>query len=247
MKKSWSLLAVVFLLAPAMRATSYYVGLEDTIHGDYDYNDLVFSISANNLTLISDGTWYTKPVLGTSGTPFWNRASGDGTNATIGYCMYGGGNCGTGLDPSALYLASSDGKSVGSVYFSVSGKVTGEVQLKLSSDQDTLGYYLLSDPSHIHWFNPQAVDAGDVFSFKPRGDFGLVASNNGKKGNELFFSQDQYDSAFDGSSHFAFFNADVPEPGFDSNVPEPARLGLLGVGLLGLSFILRRRFFAAKN
>src|ERR1700722_17928395 len=100
----------VIALIPA-HADTYYGGFEDTVGGDYDYNDLVFSLSGAGLTLNSSGTWYgeSTATLGTSGTPFWNHASGDGPNDNIGYCMYGGGNCngGTALDAGGYFLARS--------------------------------------------------------------------------------------------------------------------------------------------
>ena len=237
--KKWTLAAAALLLTVPTWASTYFGGFEDTVgtryaSSDYDYNDLVFSISGQNLTLISNGTWYTKPTLGTNGTPFWNNSSYDGSKMNVGYCIYGGGNCGAGLDPSALYLASSHKQSVDNVYFSANGSLTGEIDIKYANDQNRLGWYSLSHPNSIHWLSNSV---GDVFSFTPNGDFGLVASNNnGSIFGQTFYSQDYY-GAQDDQSHFAFFAAEAPEPG---------QIGLLAIGLLGLSLFLKKRIGTAK-
>jgi hypothetical protein len=247
--RKW-ILAALLLSAPAW-ANTYWGGFEDTVTthhpqvtSDYDYNDLIFSISGQNLMLISAGNWYTKPALGNNGTPFWNNNSYDGngpnSKMNVGYCIYGGGNCGTGagLDPSALYLASSNRKSVGNVYFSVNGPVSGDVDVKFSNDHDRLGWYSVSDPHSIHWFS-NADSVGDTFLFTPGGDFGLVASNdNGSSYGENFYSQDYYGTE-DDRSHFAFF-ADPPETS-RADAPEPGQVGLLCIGLIGLGLVLKRR------
>ncbi len=240
--RKWTLATAVLLLTAPTWANTYFGGFEDTIgtegtSSDYDYNDLVFSITGQNLALISNGNWYSKPVLGTSGTPFWNTHSFDGPNRNVGYCIYGGGNCGTGagLDPSASYLASNSRQSVGDVYFSVDGQVNGDVEVKLANDHNVLGWYNLSDPNHINWFS-DADDPGDTFHFTPRGDFGLVADNNGGLG-QTFYSQDSYGTQ-DTASHFAFFGTAAPEPG---------QTGLFMVGLASLGLLLRRRMTAAKR
>lgn len=227
--KKWTLIAAALLLTTPTWASTYFGGFEDTTgrSSDYDYNDLVFSISGQNLSLISNGTWYTKPTLGTNGTPFWNRSSFDGSKMNVGYCIYGGGNCGAGLDPSALYLASANKQSVGNVSFSVDGSVAGEIDIKYAADHNTLGWYSLAHPSSIHWLTG---GVGNNFSFTPTGDFGLVATNG--------LGQDFYsDCGADGStSQFAFF----------AEAPEPGQIGLLAVGLLGLSLFLKKRA-AAKS
>jgi hypothetical protein len=243
----WNLaLGVLLLTAPAW-ATTYFGGFEDTVSSasDNDYNDLVFSITSQNLTLVSSGNWYSKPVLGANNTPFWNNNSNDGSNMNVGYCIYGGGNCGTdpGLEPSALYLASSNQKSVGDVYFSVNGPVNGEVDVKFSNDQDRLGWYRIGQPGFIHWF-PNGDSVGDLFSFTPGGAFGLVASNNnGSIFGQNFYSQDWFGTQ-DDRSHFAFFD-DPPETS-TSAAPEPGQAGLLGIGLIGLGLLFKRRASKAK-
>src|SRR3954452_14812938 len=101
-----SLIGAALLMSIPTFASTYYGGFEDTKGGDYDYNDIVFTLSGNRLTLnTSDGHWYNKPTLGTSGTPFWNNASWDNGDKNIGFCVYGGADCGAGLSSTAQYLA----------------------------------------------------------------------------------------------------------------------------------------------
>lgn len=222
-------LAVAFCLTTPLWAstTTIYGGFEDTTGSgsDYDYNDLVFSISGNGLTLNSTGQWFNPSglVLGTSGSPFWNNASSDGPNYNIGYCMYGGGSCngGVALDSNGDYLATSTGGSVNDVYFSlpsVGSGVDTTITLSISADTDTLGWALVSNPTVVH-----ALGGVGSYSFTPGGNFELVGIVNG--------STDYYSDSGSGVSQFAFF----------ASTPEPSSFMLLGSSLLGAAGMLRRR------
>lgn len=233
--------ATLLMAAPAWADNVYYVGFEDAVGGDYDYNDVVFSLSGDGVTLqTATGVWSPEPALGTSGTPFWNHASGDGNAYNVGYCVYGGGNCngGTGLAPSDQYLASSGGGPVNDVYFTVDNttSVSSPVDLHIAGDTDLVGWYLLSSPTVIHWIN-SASDQTGTFAFDPTGAFGLVGNNNGGTGGDRFYSQTSIAGTQDAfGSHFAFFGSDPP-----SSVPEPGSMILFGTVLLGFSVVLRRR------
>src|SRR5215831_16720930 len=141
MKKTrWALLltAAIFLTGSAradvMLSTcasgtcTIWGGFEDTVTppngSDYDYNDLVFSLSGAGLTLntvVGDGALFAKPAVLNSGsgtatpnaaTPFWNNPSLDGAGGfNVGWCIYGGGSCngGVGLAPADLYAANGAG------------------------------------------------------------------------------------------------------------------------------------------
>ncbi len=74
--------AAMLVAAPAWSAT-IYGGFEDTVGGDYDYNDLVFSLSGSGLSINLNGaSLFAEPTLngatgtlGLNGTPFWNNDS----------------------------------------------------------------------------------------------------------------------------------------------------------------------------
>ncbi len=229
--KKWTLFAAALLLTNTTWASTYYAGFEDTAgaHSDYDYNDLVFSISSDNLSLISNGNWYNKPVLGANGAPFWNNHSYDGAQLNVGYCVYGGGNCGGGLNGSAAYLAASNHGSAGDVYFHFTGGGQVEINLKFkfADDNNQLGWYSLSDKDDVHWLSRNGNSMG-IFDVSPTGDFGLIGTNG--LGQD-FYSQD-WNGTQDDASHFAFFGTDAPEPG---------QAGLLAIGLIGFSLLLRNK------
>ncbi len=246
-------IAVCFLgLASVSQAGTVFVGYKDTAGPavDYDYNDLVFSLTSNTLQLSAFGFWEFKPSLnpdpynaanaGLQGTPFWNNTSSDGAKEGIGWCIYGGGNCnaGVGLDPTAEYLTSDPNSpfgSVNNVTFSSSGDVGASITLKISDDNSLVGWYNLSDPSTVYWLN--SVDKPLVTTtFDPAGQFGLVVSNV-TSGN-TFYSQTSAGGTQDQVSHFAFFADQSGLPQVNAVItptPEPASglLGLIPVALLG--------------
>lgn len=239
--RKWALTGVALVMASPMFAGTYFGGLEDWNGLDYDYNDVVFSLSGSGLSLHSGtGKWLVEPALGTSGMPFWNRSSIDGPMDNVGYCVYGGGTCngGTALDAGAKYLAANATSSTGTandVTFSANGQVTLDVALQLTGAKDSLGWYSISDPKAINWLN--ADSSNGLFSFNPGGDFGLVGQSRGviPGTGYTYFSQSWYGSK-DDVSHFAFFG------GTDAAVaPEPGVTGLMGLGLLGMSLLIRKR------
>jgi|tagenome__1003787_1003787.scaffolds.fasta_scaffold20985605_4 hypothetical protein len=231
--KSLALIGATLLLSAPGFAATYFGGFEDTVkHGDYDYNDIVFSLSGTGLTLhTTDGAWYAQPSLATSGTPFWNNASGDGSKYNVGYCIYGGGNCnrGVALDPGASYLAKTGNRSASAndVSFTTSGPVSADVELEISADTDVLGWYSLSNPGDIHWLN--GFGQTGLFHFTPQGSFGIAANNGIFALGDTFYSSQVVKAA---TSQFAFFGSPVPEPG---------AMSLVGGGLLAAGLFFRKR------
>ena len=229
----WVLAGALCLLGTPIFGSTYFGGLEDMNGLDYDYNDLIFSLSGSSLNLnTATGKWFDEPTLGTSAMPFWNRSSLDGVNYNIGYCMYGGGSCNgaTALDPGAKYLADSTSVtgSTNDVTFTARGQVLLNVDMEVTAGKNKIGWYSVATPSVVNWLNPNATNG--TFSFDPGGQFGLVGGNNmGSK----YFSQASLGTQ-DVVSHFAFF--DPP-----ASVPEPGTTGLLGLSLIGCAWFLRRQ------
>lgn len=229
--KNLTLIGAALLMSAPVFGSTYFGGVEDRKGFDYDYNDLVFSISGDGLTLNSTGKFYDKPVINNNGYPFWDNLSYDAPAASnnIGFCIYGGGACngGKALDADAKYLASatSPAMSANDVTFSVNGKVNASVSLSVAADNVQLGYYLASDPSNSHLLGK----VGNTYTFTPGGDFGLY-SWDATTGN-VWFSQTNLGALCDDQSHFAFFTA-APEPGMTS---------LVGAGLLAVGAFLRRK------
>lgn len=233
--KNLTLIGAALLLSAPVFGSTYYGGFEDSINGDYDYNDIVFSLSGNGLKLNSSATFFAQPVVNNNGRPFWDNMSFDGTTKNVGYCIYGGGTCNSGvaLDPGAQFLATSANDREGSandVTFSVGGSVSADIFLKIASYSNTLGYYLLSDSSHA-FHALTATSTANVYTFSPSGNFGLIGMVNG---SSKFYSQTQY-GVCDDVSHFAFFNSPA------AAAPEPGMLGLMGAGLVTVGAFFRRR------
>lgn len=229
--------ATLLLVTPSF-ATTYWGGFEDTAgsSADYDYNDMVFSISGDGLTLnTATGVWFDKSSAGVlntgsgahglAGTPFWNNTSLDSAGGdSVGSCIYGGGVCGAALAAGDQYLATATGNSVNDVYFSVSGDVTEQVTLSISADTNTLGWQLKSGGP----INPFTSGVHGPVSFTLGGDFILVGLVNS---GPTFTSNS---AASDGVSHFAFF-------GPSAAAPEPASITLLGFALLGGGLAFRKK------
>lgn len=247
-----ALIGVSLLFSAPAWCTTIYGGFEDSVGGDYDYNDLVFSLTGSSLTLIAPGaSFFSAPAvlnggtgpIGQYGTPFWNNNSQDGATYNIGFCIYGGGTCnsGAGLDPGADYVASDPGSTTGSandVTFSVDGNIDATVYLDITADHDILGWYNVAAPTVINWLDQTGPVTG-IYSFTPDGNFGLVGDNSDGSGT-TYYSQTTLGNGNDptGVSHFVFFE--------DVAAPEPSTLLLVGAALIGVGMVRRPAFLRPR-
>ncbi len=206
--------------ATAFTSSAYYVGVEDHIGGDYDYNDIVFTLSGAGLTLKSSGTLSNPFTPNNNGFPFFDNLSSDGAGKNFGNCLYTAAtNACTGgapLNPSAQYL-SSGGGFAGFDFSGATGSVTFTLDAAIHSDNDTL-YWCTSAVS--------CNALGGSTTFTPgTGDFYFKLIDT--TGNDHTFTSTD--------SNFAVALNPI------QSTPEPFSLGLTGAGLIGMYFIRRRR------
>jgi PEP-CTERM motif-containing protein len=233
-----SLFASLMFSGAALHAAVIYGGIEDTQHTSTelngDFNDLIFSLSGN-LSILGAGSLFDKPVLSETTPPYWNNASLDGKNMNVGFCIYGGGGCNGGVplssDPGTKYYALAGGAAPDSILFSDSGSSVVTLMLSISADTNSLYWYNPASPWNLH-----SLTGG---TFTPSATFGLATSNGL---GQWRYSQDSLDKNGERSEtaqqHFAMFSS--------TGVPEPGSLGLIGLGLIGLAVVNRRRQIAAR-
>lgn len=211
----------------------YYVGVEDAIGGDYDYNDLIFSLTgSSSVTLYGDsGSALFAPVSAvnplTSTPPaFWNNESGDGAGLNYGQCLYNNPTaCNGPFAPTASYLAESGTQASSQFYFGTGGTVTLDLLANITANKN--------DINGLEWClegtttcNAITFVSG-VATFTPTGNFDLALNN----GSVTFDSNLSSFVADGGIDHFAVA----------VGTPEPGTLAIVGTVLVGLG-VLRRRY-----
>jgi len=203
----------------AFTSSAYYVGVEDHSGGDYDYNDLVFTLSGAGLTLNSSGTLSNPFTPNNNGFPFFDNASTDGAGKNFGNCLYtavSNACTGSALNTSAQYL-SSGGGFAGFDFSGATGSVSLTLNAAIHTDHDTL-YWCTSAVSCNALSGSTSFNPGTgTFYFK------LIDTT----GNDHTFTST--------NSNFAVALNPI------QSTPEPLSLGLTGAGLIGMYFIRRRR------
>jgi hypothetical protein len=233
---------------------TYYIGLEDQYpNSDYDYNDLIFTLTGNNQVTLNASTpsgtpTFSAPIVpNNTPPPFWDNFSLDSTlppfnpNDNFGECLYVTGNgCTAGgnpLAPSAYYLNDGSG---GQVNFSFSAPVGTLITLNLlaavnDTPTDVMDLYICyPDPAvtNCNLISP----SGGTYLVGGDGTFDLAFYN--PKTTDLFDSNLNTNAAFSsvggltdsGIDHFAL-----------AMTPEPGTLAVVGTVLVGLGLIRRQR------
>ena len=209
----------------------YYVGMEDAIGGDYDYNDLIFSLTGSStVTLEGDSTSALFPpvstVTPTSAPPaFWNNNSGDGAGVNFGQCLYNNPTaCNGPFAPTASYLAESGTQTSSQFYFAGGGTITLNLLANITANAN--------DITGLEWCLEGTTTCSSITftagiaTFTPTGNFDLALNN----GSATFDSNLSNFVADGGIDHFAVA----------VGTPEPGTLAVVGTVLVGLG-ILRRR------
>ena len=239
------LVTVLLAAAPVGMAAEIIGGLEDMpgssgLEASGDFNDMIFELNGN-VTMDAPGGVLNNlmpGVVNESGTVFWDNLSGDGPDMNVGFCLLGESTCPlTGAPLGGVeYLATPSGGSVNNVTFDATGTVTLDLLAGITKNTaDTLGWYLLSDPTMLHLLIPAPDSAGETVSFAPGGAFALY-STDGTGQIYSSISASNVNESPD-QQHFALFT-DPP-----STVPEPSTgvLMWLGIALLGFGSLRRRR------
>ncbi len=201
--------------------------------------------------------------------PFWDNSSTDGTNDNIGYCMYStaSGACGatgahTPINSTALFLSTSGGLSISFEFtFSAGGAHTIDIGLigGISSN--------ISNNESQLWVCPTGVTLSTAATGTTAPGTGCVSANvTGTSAGSpkavsvtgTSFDLVEYTPATTGRGATAGvpYSSNTADPGTSNttidhfalfasapvtSTPEPATLGVVGLALLGLGGLHRRR------
>ncbi len=228
-------LALSTITALAGTATVYYGGIEDRLgstgyESNGDYNDMIYNMTGSGLQLTGSGSFLANPAVDENGTMFWDNKSSDGPLMNVGYCLYGGGNCGIVGGPVSNLSAwvGAGGTQVLNNVFLSTGTVTATLLAKITAYSTT---------DQLGWYNPLTGASGMVFggtvtpgqtvSFDPGSEFVLWTNHGGT--SPMLYSNAAL-GADSSQSHFAFFGVET------SPVPEPGTMAMMVPGLLLLGW-----------
>jgi hypothetical protein len=255
-KKLAILISLIAITVPLGASTAsfvgntFYIGVEDQFpNSDYDYNDLIFTLTGNNsITLnASAGTTpqFHAPIVPNNSTPpFWDNTSIDTTldpthnpNYNFGECLYVNGNgCtpgGSAIAPQANYLADAAG---GFVNFSFSAPVGTVITFNLlahvngSSGLDDHSIFVCSPDPAVTTCGSAINLSGGTYTVTSPGTFNL----------EFADGKHVYDSNTAATGLGTFTDPTVDHFAL-AMTPEPGTLAVVGTVLVGLGVLRRRR------
>jgi hypothetical protein len=226
---------------------------------------------ADSISGSSGDGWqaWTSSDLNENGTPYWDNTSFDGPKMNVGYCLTGTGNCGMSGAPGILpYWGSSTGAADPSIFFTSPGTSSATLQIEIAgySGENTFGFFEIGPKSSVasmtEIFDGPA-SAGATTLFAPTGDYGfyLWSPDNG---GTTFYTLSDDNTGDIGNQHFAIFSdgtggywlgmedlsfSDPSDKDYNDMIvhiapvsaPEPGTLGLLGMGLIALGGMARRK------
>lgn len=195
----------------------------------------VTALPANADTLNGvGGTWTTWQQMSTlvsasSGGPYWNNPSGDGSEYNIGWCLAGGGNCTIPNAPGNLPFFADGNSAINNMWFTTGGSsVTVSLkgvftsQSSPASGIDYLGYYTLDPNTGNITSSTRLLNAGEpiatnvLFTVGPNTSYGFYLENVQGQGlsdetDYWFYMNSTKDQISNGttpvaSQHFAVFN-----------------------------------------
>ena len=230
MKNLLMIVLLVLLVALPISAGTIWVGIEDQKlpGGDKDYNDMVFRLTGNNLSVVGSGSWQNMVIPNQDGTPYWDNGSTDGAGGyNIGYFMTGTGVFGSNPNSPDISVSQLQYWGIGAsadnsfmLFSTGSDSYSMLLEMAAWAGQNSLYWFNQSTPSTLNLLFAGSATAGAVASFVPNGNFGLLFNGPGGA----------YRTTSNGGQ-FAMF----------SQVPEPSTYATMGGALLGLAFVIAKQ------
>lgn len=159
-------------------------------------------------------TW-TTGVLNNNGNPYWDGASGDGSNMNVGHCLTSTGSCAglvSGAPGAIPYWGMATGGADNNFYFNHSGGGANSAELKVeiagNSNINQFGWFSYDTGSGLILsstilFNG-AASGGASATFTPTLNYGFYFIG---AGGATYYTLSSNNNTDVGNQHFAVFNA----------------------------------------